>query len=228
MPIEIDLRLEPAAAERLRDALLHSPGKLLKRLGVFMVAQGKRAFAEQRFGSAVWPKRYPNQPDGESFNVAGAIKDLQSAPRVKDRRYDPRPAGRDEGDLMRRLTYEVSGTALQVGSDVPYAQRFHAGGSSVQDINSTVRRNLTIWLRTVRRGAKRAARRDGTLGPRGGAPRTIEERLMGPLFSQSTHTTKSPARPFVGITSDVESELITEIKRLAGLDGHTEPPTPNP
>lgn len=212
--IRLDLLLTPTQAGAYRAVLTRQPELLLKRIGVLLVAQAKRAFVLQRFGAILWPERYPNQTGGK-LNVAGAVSDLANGPTIKARRWDARPAGRDTGELMRRLTYRVIGDRLEVGSDVPYAQKFHAGGESVLPITQAVRANLAIWLRRHRKRVRKAARLAGTLGPRGGTPRTFEDRVLGPLFARDVLITSSPARPFVGLTDETEREIVAELRRLA-------------
>lgn len=222
--IEINLNLDAAGIAALTEYLTRNPDRILRQIGVVMLAGSQRAFREQRFGAVVWPKRYPNQPESETLNIAGAVEDLKSGPRLKSRRYDSRPAGRDTGDLMGRLTAQVRGGLLEVGSDVPYATRFHAGGESRITITNQIKYNLAALLRSKRRGAKRRARAAGGvgLGPRGGlsaAARTLEEKRLGFLFHVGELVTKSPARPFAGIsqemTGDIEATIRADVERFA-------------
>lgn len=203
---EIILHMRPGDLARFREYLHAGAETALKRIGVHLVAQAKKAFSEQRFGAIQWPERYPNQVGGK-LNIAGAVDDLKSGPRIKSRRYDARPAGRDTGEMMRRLTFRVAGGALEVGSDVPYAQKFHAGGISRQPLTRDFFRNLAQFLRTKRGGAKRRARHDGTLGPRGGTPKMLEEIRLAWLFNETYLETKSPPRPFLGFTREILSDI---------------------
>lgn len=221
MPIDLPITLDALGLAALRQYFTRDPDRLLKRIGVVMLAGSQAAFANQRFGSVVWPERYPNQGGGEKLNVAGAVKDLANGPNIKSRRYDARPAGRDTGDLMGRLTAQVRGGLLEVGSDLPYAQRFHAGGESRLTITPQIKRNLGIFLRRKRKAAGREADRNGGAGrgPRGGAPKTLEERRLGFLFRVGELVTESPARPFAGITremvGDIESLIKDDLERFA-------------
>lgn len=194
------------------EALLREPDRVLEIVGHVAMARARRCFSDQRAPDGTpWPPRYPGQ-DSDPLNVAGALADLASGPRIKPRRYDQRPAGRDTGDLLGRLTFQVAGGELQVGSDVPYAERFHAGGESTQVIDTTIRRNLAQLLRTKRRAAKRRMR--DFPGVR--ITPTVEQRRLGPVFSTRYWTTTSPARPFVGLNDTDGAEIGAEITRAAG------------
>lgn len=222
--IDIPITLDAAGLAALRDYFTRDPDRLLLRIGTVMLAGSQAAFANQRFGAVVWPERYPNQPAGEKLNLAGAVSDLATGPRIKSRRYDARPAGRDTGDLMGRLTAQVRGGLLEVGSDLPYATRFHAGGESRITITPQIKRNLGILLKAKRREAGREANRRARAGqlsgrgPRGGTPKTLEERRLGFLFTVGELVTKSPARPFAGITremvGDIESVIKSDLERF--------------
>lgn len=224
MPIDIPITLDATGLAALRDYFTRDPERLLKRIGVVMLAGSQAAFANQRFGSVVWPERYPNQGAGEKLNIAGAVKDLENGPRIKSRRYDARPAGRDTGDLMGRLTAQVRGGLLEVGSDLPYATRFQSGGESRITITPQIKRNLSLFLKSKRRAAGREANRreragqPSGRGPRGGTPKTLEERRLGFLFTVGELVTKSPARPFAGITremvGDIESVIRQDLERF--------------
>lgn len=187
-------------------ALLHgNPDRVLRLIGLVATARSKRCFEEQRAPDGTpWPQRYPNQ-GADFLNVAGAISDLASGPRIKSRRYEARPAGRDTGDMMNRLTANVAGGELRVGSNVPYAERFHAGGESRQVIDTAIKRHLSEFLRKQRRGRRR----------RGEAGKSIEERRLGPLFNVREWTTDSQPRPFVGLTQQDAEDIRAEIMGAA-------------
>lgn len=209
---------KPTRAQMVR--LMREPDRILAIIGAYMVAAARRAFVDQREPDTgrKWPQRYPNQ-DGDTLNVAGALEDLARAPRIKPRRYDVRPAGRDTGALLNRTTFEVTNGELRVGSDVPYARRFHTGGESRQRIDTAIKRNLMEFLRSKRRKAKARAKREGVLGPRGGVPgtfRSVEERRLGVVFAAGDYwTTDSPARPFVGLSQRDADDLAEQIQEAA-------------
>lgn len=202
-------------------ALLRDRPRVLRLIGVYAVAASRRAFREQRSPDGVpWAARYPNQ-GADPLNIAGAIEDLGTGARIKKRRYDMRPAGVDSGTLRGRVTFEVDGEELRIGSDVPYARRFHEGGIGRQRLDTAVLRNLMEFLRGRRRAARRGARR-GARGPRGGVPRTLEERRLGPIFAAARDTgyweTDSKARPFVGLSqrdaTDIAEQIEAEAARM--------------
>jgi phage gpG-like protein len=177
-------------------------------LGVYLAAAARDSFdrqADPETGER-WPERYQYHP---ALNVAGAIEDLRTGARIKSRRYDRRPAGRDTGTLIGRITHEVRGDEVLVGSDVPYADQFHEGGVSVQVIDEQVRQNLARVLKTKRRAEKRAAKQAG----RAVEP-TIEEQRLGPLFGELYHETQLHERPFTGAPPETQRDIETEIQRI--------------
>lgn len=187
-------------------ALMADPQRVLRIVGGVAVARSARCFIEQQAPDGTpWPARYPNQT-GDFLNIAGAIEDLRSGTRIKARRYQNRPAGRDTGDLAGRVNYEVAGNSLHVGSDVPYADRFHYGGQSTQAISAIVRDNLRQMLRRKRRSRRRS----------GQGGRSVEEMRLGPLFRAQTWTTDSPARPFVGLSRQDMTDLQQLLADAAG------------
>lgn len=201
----IDEVVTPEGAAALRRALEQEPDRLLSRIGVVMAAYSQEAFDRQRFGATLWPERYPNQ-QGEKVNVAGIVEDLETSGRPKQRRFDARPAGIDTGDLKRRVTFSVAGGTLEVGSAVPYAERFHEGGTSIQPISQTVRQRLSRWLtRESRTDPQRAV---------------MLRRRLGHLFHVGSLSTTSPPRPFVGLTDEmipeIEDVILEEIRRGSG------------
>src|SRR3990172_11172050 len=85
---------------------LSNPARTLKRIGALLVAQGQRAFREQRFGSAKWPARYSGI-SGPYVSVAGVLADVAKGSNPKARRFADRvPALVDTGLLRRSLTSE--------------------------------------------------------------------------------------------------------------------------
>ena len=201
--------------------LLKDPDRILHAIGAYAVARARRSFDEQAAPDGTpWPQRYPNQAEQHTLNVAGAIADLENGDRIKPRRYESRPAGRDSGTMMNRITYEVSGGEVRVGSDVPYARRFQEGGESTQPLNSTIEANLIKVLKKSRTKAKRRARQRGELGPRGGAPPSTEQVRLGPVLGmirrgEREWVTNSPPRPFVGLSQQDSEDIKQQIKELA-------------
>lgn len=171
---------------------------VLSIIGAYSLASAQRAFVDQRSPTGQpWPARYPNQAE-DFLNVAGALSDLTTGARIKGRRYDRLPAGRDTGDLIGRLTYEVRPGELAVGSNVPYAKKFQEGGTSSQPIPIT---NLRAFLRR---------------SPRGG----VERKRLGPVLAayrrgQRVWTTTSPPRPFVDLGEQDIPDLTEQLLQAA-------------
>ncbi len=187
--------------------LLRDPERVLHLIGVYMVSATRRAFDEQRSPvGAPWLRRYPRQVDYK-LNIAGALGDLAEGPRIKGRRYDSRPAGIDTGDMRGRVTYEVRGNELMVGSNVPYARRFHEGGDSHIHLTATMIANL----RQVVAKAKKKKRR---------GQRIPEDRLtaVAKAFDagETIWVTTSPPRPLVGLGQQDMADLTEQIHDLAG------------
>lgn len=199
------------------DQLLADPARVMGVIGEIAVARSKRSFKDQTSPDGEpWPHRYPNQ-SADFLNIAGAIEDLRSGPRIKKRRYDRRPAGRDTGNLVNSITFTVNGTELMVGSNAPYAAKFHFGGSSTQSLGGAVRANLKTLLGRQRKRRRRAGRtRQGHMGAASQSEgRTIEELRLGPLFGRTSWTTTSPPRPFVGLNDADGIDIALRLATLA-------------
>lgn len=160
---------------------LEQTDELLAAIGAMLASDSQRAFQEQRFGDLQWPARYEGA-DEPFVNVAGLVEDLSGSDRPKSRRFDRRPAGFDTGQLAASPTHRVSGNAVEVGSGVEYAERFHKGGVSVLEVSDDVRARLWKWMKTDQ-----------------GRP---YRRRLGFLFGVRLLETQSHARPFIGITDD--------------------------
>lgn len=191
--------------------LVRDENALLSLIGAYTVAAAQRAFVEQRSPQGdPWPKRYPNQ--GEPFlNVAGAIEDLKTAARIKSRRYEDGPVGRDTGDLLGRITYGVGSGEVAIGSNVPYAKKFQDGGESEQVLDNQTIRNLITVLRKKRNAERRAASRAGR-----SRQNTVEEQRLGPVLGayrrgDRTWKTESPSRPFVQLGEQDSDDLAEQI-----------------
>lgn len=170
---------------------LDTTDELLAAIGSMLASDSQRAFQEQRFGDAVWPERYEGA-DEPFVNVAGLVEDLSHGGRPKSRRFDRRPAGFDTGQLAASPSFRVSGDAVEVGSAIEYAQRFHAGGTSIQEVTDDVREALWKWMKTD-----------------AGKP---YRRRLGFLFGVSLLETTSHARPFIGITDEGRQRIDAAIE----------------
>lgn len=170
---------------------------LLKKIGMLGVAQAQQAFRNQRLGSIIWPERYPGQ-SGPFINKAGAVADLSSGGRIKDRRFERRPAGIDTGELSRSMTYKVTGDdTVDIGSPLEYADRFHDGGESDQPITPAVRTALAKEMKRFRKQ---------------GGDRYDAVRTLGFLFRRDVLTTNAVARPFTGMTSATQRKIDSLVK----------------
>lgn len=160
---------------------LENPSAALKQIGVLMVSESQRSFKEQRFGRDEWqPRRVPN--------VFGIIADFaQGKKSPPGRRFEDRPALRDTGRLTQSISYQlVNLNAVEVGTNLPYAVKLHAGGTvKSESINEQVQTLLAGWLK---RGGKKWLPWLGWLTNPKMRGRQIEAKL--------------PARPFVGITKE--------------------------
>lgn len=181
--------------EDLRE-LLENPKPVLFQAGAIMAAGSERAFTEQRFGSIPWPERYPNQTE-PFINVAGALADFEKGRAAPlPRRFVRRPALKDREMLAQSITFALSGPdGVEVGSSLPYANVHQHGGVSTQRVSETAKQAMRKWLQTPQGSAFR-----GKLIP-----------LTQPNVTQ--HDTEVVQRPFVGISDEIESELIDMIEK---------------
>lgn len=180
------------ALVRFKRALDRNPAGLLRQIGMILLEDSQRAFDEQRFGDKAWPERYPRQKPPR-VNVAGIVADFAAGRKTPPkRRFQPRPAGLDTGMLRRSLQSASKAIRPQawsvfVGTTVPYAGKFHAGGKSRQTVTSTVKKLLAAFLRKKKN--------------------RIYGQRLGFLFRRSALETKSPARPIVGVTARAEKRI---------------------
>jgi len=190
------------ALQRLNANLTSPPASLLNNIGALLTASMQQAFERQALGEHSWKPRYPKQnepkPDiteteTSEVNIAGAVEDLRTGPRVKAHRFQDRPVLTDTGTLEARITFGlVDPFTVEAGSHLPYAKIQNAGwekagGPSIQKIDSTVKTNLAKFLKKK-------------------ANKKYRERL-GFLFQRETLETKVGARPFVGITPECADDI---------------------
>lgn len=222
---DIPLNLTPRQLQRLRRGL-QNPRRLLKRIGLVLLARAQRAFSEQRLGDVPWLQRGPSQ--GEPYiNVAGALTDLNEGGQIKERRFQRRPALVDTGTLRRSLAEGESMSfpdklTVAVGTTVPYAG-VHQKGGQTDPIPVTVeaKQALAKQLRTGRRRLAAAAGRARAGIAAESLAAAIEEAgvqaqrtqaiaKLAFLFEAEELTIDVPARPFLGIT-DEDQESINEL-----------------
>lgn len=194
------LRISPTGAARLSD-VLKNPAALMKKIGAILVAQGQKAFDEQRFGSIKWPEIYGG--GGSPFvNVAGVVGDVSAGGEPKARRFTKKkPALYDTGLLLRSIADEgkackYTGThSVEYGSAVEYAPLHQFGGVSEQAVSPAAKATLWRWLKK-----KKNAKYRGRLGW------LLNKRVK-------VLRTKVQRRPFVGITDDTAEKIRETVER---------------
>ncbi len=133
--------------------LLTNTRSVLEAIGAMITRQSGDAFRKQRMGREHWaPRMTPNVP--------GIIHDFtlgRSAP--PERRFVDRPVLHDTGALAKSVTWRVVGTSIvEVGSNLPYANVLHAGGTSHSDIiTREVQGRLYKWMKRQKNAARRAS-----------------------------------------------------------------------
>lgn len=170
---------------------LENPSAALKQVGLLMVSESQRAFRDQKFGGKAWRER-------STPNVFGILADFAAGKsKPPGRRFEGRPAGRDTGALASSISYKlVSADTVEVGSNLPYAGKIHAGGKTESaKITESVQQSLWRWLK----GSGKAYRK--RLGW-----------LLNKKFRDQTLTATLPARPFVGLTKQTKQD----VKRVIG------------
>jgi len=183
---------EPGAKLKRIGNKLVDPSKALKQIGVMMVAESQASFKAQRFGQKAWRER-------GKVNVFGIIADFaQGRRKPPARRFETRPALRDTGRLANSIAFQVKGTIVEVGTNVPYASLHNFGGvSKSEKISDTVRQNLWAWLKKQNNELK------GRLGW-----------LLNRKFKDQQLEQKVPKRQFVGVTFQTRKA----IQKTIGVD----------
>ena len=183
---------DPLNLRALR-ARLDNLEPLLEAIGALLVEQSDLAFAEQRLGEFVWAERYPSQ-DEPFINIAAALRDLDEAPRIFDRRFDRRPALVDTQQLVKSIQPQVTGEDTVVaGTTVEYAPTHQHGLDTLMLITETMRNNLAIVLSSTPEGSRKEA-----------------IRKLRPVVKDKELITQVGPRPFLGTTDQLEQD----VKRL--------------
>lgn len=132
---------------------LEDPSALMKQLGGLLIAQSGKAFDQSRLGEWIWPRRYPNQGEGDRFvNIAGVVSDFSQGKEPPLRRFQARPPLLDTGYMRRTIkdkskSLRILGThTVEAGTTDPRAGAHQWGGQSEQFITDTVRDNAKTWL----------------------------------------------------------------------------------
>lgn len=209
-PLEWKINInDQAEIDRLNQRLDKGPTALLKSFGVILARESKDAFTKQAFGETKWKPRYPNQ-SGAKLNIAGALMDLGKGPKIKERRFQDRPAVMDTGMLKNSIA-STSGKEnageffVKCGSMQPYANKQHQGGVSKIRITEAMRVNFAeVWDRFK---AGKVGGKKGTIGS------TVALRRIAFLRNSNVteYSVKIVPRPFIGITAqalkDIEQRL---------------------
>lgn len=197
---------------------MENPAPLLKQLGILGKAAAINAFSEQRLGEFSWPAKYGGT--GNPFlNVAGAIEDFNSgrkAPKA-DRLVD-RPALIGEGErggLKATVDYQVQGDAVEIGSNKPYANLMQRGGRSSVTLSIDGRARFMQWL-----VGNKSVKVRGKFGQEPTKRRSSEyvnnvfvKKIVASGPKPYAHTITVAARPFVGITEELKSEMVLAVER---------------
>lgn len=215
--------IDPTRPDAIIDILgaLDKPEGMLRKIGAFMVSASNRSFDEQRLGTIDWSPRYPSQVSYK-LNVAGIVSDFTRGKTPPARRFVDRPAAVDTRVMRNSVSSTHNGRdRVETGTTLPYAPiQFH-GGVSVQPVTDTTKANMIKWLLKGRRSRKAAPVT---------VPRTMKEyhkvsreimsagnpyapKLIGILRPNvRTHDTEVISRPFIGITDQVEREIISAVE----------------
>lgn len=209
---------------------LADPKRLLIQLGVILQKQAVDAFRNQGLPGNPWKERaVPNVP--------GVIEDLKVGPRIKDRRWQPRPAGIDTSQTVRSLKDEAQAVRpsglweVMVGTRVPQATDMQYGGEKWVGITDTIRHNLAAVMRGTQIKRNRSymtALWDKSNGV-GGVPwvtariedarlRLLRER-MGYLFRRRLVKFRVPPRPFLDVTDEALAKMQVAIQRFYRTGG---------
>jgi phage gpG-like protein len=175
---------------------LSHPIKIMKQVGEMMRGRMQNAFAEQSRGRFLWRER-------KVPNIMGIIDDLEKGPRVKDRRFNPRPALKDTGALERsfgagqRNVEMPTKLRVEIGTPVEYAPTLNVGGTSEKKVTRQVKKNLSIYL-------KRMRKKKGGLSD--------QAKKLGWLFRKDSVKVDIPARPFAIITQVDMKDIVKTTK----------------
>jgi len=178
-------------------ANLENPQAVLKQIGAYIAGRAQKAFKDQRLGDFKWPVRYPNQK-GPKINVAGVISDLITGSSIKKFRFVNKPALQGTGKLKNSLDPDKSvnmmGThTVQVGTVLPYAAQHQWGlKSPAQPLTKSVRQGLSKFLKKKKNKQYRP--------------------ILGPLFQRESLVTETNQRPFLGLTDEMQADIINIIQ----------------
>lgn len=169
-------------------ARLTNPTPVLRRIGEVIKEEGTKSFDNQRLGEIAWAARYPGHK-GQFLNVAAALARANQGKGFRPQFRQDRPALQGTSKLRNSLGARVEGNQAIVGASMDYASVQQFGGDSYQDITSTGKATIRGWLK----GDKAAVR-------------GVRSKLSS-LLSLPFLVTKVNARPFIGVTPDVQATI---------------------
>lgn len=193
---------------------------LMKRIGLLGVAASQKAFRLQALDEIKWEPRYPNQKTPK-FNIAGALMDWKSGrPNPKPNRFQDRPALFDTGSLKGKLTYMVSGAlAVKWGSPQQYASLHQEGGEVAIPYDDATAKRIAEWL--YKKAPQKKKMFTGVLrtnkvktGLYGEKTRDQYAKHVRPLINSRVWEQNIIARPFVGVTLELELDINRTIKEF--------------
>ncbi len=156
----------------------------LVRIGAFLVIRAQTAFDEQQRGDFEWPER--SVP-----NIAGIVSDCERGGSIKERRFQERPAGIDNGILRASVAWDlVDESSVQVGVNLDYGSLIQFGGTVEIDVTQSTIDCIVEYL------VDHPERDSATLRA---------------LIRKGPHTfiIEVPARPFIAVTDDELADLRT-------------------
>lgn len=190
---------------RARDA--NALGTLVVR---HLESGAQRAFVEQRLGDRVWPRRYPSSPD-PFVNKASLLDWLNDGGNILDRHFDRRPALMGSGVLAGSISGRVRGNVAEVGSAVPYAGLHQWGGTSTQPVTETAKSTIAKFI-----GWEKDSEGDWVPKARQGARQKENAEKYGSqllhLLFASELATEVVQRPFLGITDEMERDIVESLE----------------
>lgn len=166
---------------------IDNPVKILKTIGITMVAESQAAFKLQSFGGKSWPPR-------SKVNTFGIIKDFaQNKAKPPSRRFETRPALMDTGLLAKSIAYNISSkNSVKVGTALPYGSVQNFGGVTKSErITKVMQTKISKWLSKQSKSIKAAL-----------------SFLLGKKLTGKSVEQKVRARRFIGLTAKTKSALI--------------------
>ena len=206
--------------EQLKDpsAPLADGKPLMKQIGILGVAASQKAFRMQALGDIKWERRYPKQAPPK-FNIAGALMDWKGGrANPKPNRFQDRPALIDTGTMKDKLSYTVSGPlAVKWGSPQEYAALHQEGGEVTIPYDDATAKRISEWL--YKKAPQKGKMFTGVLrtnrqptGHSGTKKRNEYAKHVRPLINSRVWEQNIIARPFVGVTLELELDINRTIK----------------